>query len=282
MWATLAMMSALSGLPAQNGQLKLSNARFTYGVLGQERKDTSFLPGDVAVLTFNIEGLKVAADGSVRFSLGFELTSKTKNGVKTWYKKDAEEVSVTNTLGGGRRTEFATANIGADTPPGEYTMTVTVADLAANSQPVTLRRSFTVKAPQFGIVRPSFMYIDMNARNPGPPQIAPPLSVPGKHMLLDFAVIGFVMKGDNTEEPNLSVKMEVRDRKANAPQVKAKTLSVTQIDEGYKKLRIIPLNLPIQITRAGNFTVDVTVTDNFTKKTDTLSLNLKVVDDKEK
>ena len=63
MWATLAMLSAMSYAPAQAGQLELKNARYTFGLHGQS-KDTNFLPGDLAILSFDIEGLKVKNDGS--------------------------------------------------------------------------------------------------------------------------------------------------------------------------------------------------------------------------
>src|SRR5215469_8307877 len=74
MWTTLALMSALNWTPAQAGKLELKNDRVTYGILGQERKDTAYLPGDLVVLAFDIEGLTVKDDGQVKYSMSMELT----------------------------------------------------------------------------------------------------------------------------------------------------------------------------------------------------------------
>src|SRR6185312_7698971 len=104
---------------------------------------------------------------------------------------------------------FALAEIGTDTAPGKYTMTVVVTDVAAKKSE-TLKHEFEVKPVQFGIVRPGFTYIDMNERSRGAPQIAPPVAVPGQNLLLNFAVVGFEMKGQ-LQTPNVSVTMVVQD-----------------------------------------------------------------------
>ncbi len=131
MWASLALMSALNWTPAQAGQLELKNVRVTYGILGQERKDTNYLPGDMVVLAFDIEGLKVAADGKVQYSMSMELIDKAGKSV---FKKDPQEMLTVNTLGGGRLPSFALTEIGTDTAPGTYTMNVVVNDLAAKDR----------------------------------------------------------------------------------------------------------------------------------------------------
>ena len=74
MWATLALAAVLQPIPAQGGKLAIKNDRVTYGILGQERKDAKMLPGDVYVVTFDIEGLAVNnADGKVLYSMGMTL-----------------------------------------------------------------------------------------------------------------------------------------------------------------------------------------------------------------
>jgi len=123
MWATLAL-SAITLAPAQ-GQLELTNVRITNGVLGQERKDTKLLPGDIFVVTYDIDGLKVKDDGRVRYSMGMELTRQGK--AKPEFSKAPEDKDALLHLGGTRLPSYATAIIGTDTPPGTYTMTVTSA-----------------------------------------------------------------------------------------------------------------------------------------------------------
>jgi hypothetical protein len=271
MWTTLALMTALSGTPAQAGQLDFKNVRVTYGILGQERKDTTFLPGDLYVLAFDIEGLKVAEDGGVKYSMSMELTDKAG---KTQFKKDPNEMVTGNTLGGSRLPAFALTEIGVDTPPGEYKMTVIVTD-GVTKATGKLERTFEVKAPRFGIVRPGFTYNNLNERQVGQPQIAPPLAVPGQNLLLNFAVVGFDLKGE-MQNPNLEVKIDVKD--ANGQGVKPYTIPATSIEDEFKKLKVFPFAFPIQLNRSGKFTIAITATDKHTSKTATMTLDLRVVD----
>jgi hypothetical protein len=280
MWATLALMSALNCTPAQAGELQFKNVRFTYGILGQERKDTTFLPGDMVVLAFDVEGLKVAANGDVHYSMGLEVTGKEPmdaKKIKSWYKKDPEEVATVNTLGGSRRSEFAVAETGTDLPAGEYTMKVVIADLANKKAQVTLERKFELKKPDFGIVRIGFTYLDLNTRQPGTPQLAPPLSVPGKHMLLNFAVVGFKLEGEK-QQPHVTVAMEIKDETGKSVLEKPFTSETKNIGEEYKKLRVMPYQIPMQITRPGKFKIVLTAKDVLGNKTATQTLDFKVVE----
>jgi len=279
MWATLALMSALSSTPAQAGQLQLKNVRVTYGILGQERKETTYLPGDLVVLAFDIEGLKVAPDGRVQYSTSMELTGKDPmtGKVKSLFKQDPQDLTTVNTLGGSRLPSFALAEIGTDTAPGKYTMTVIVTDVAAKKKAEPLVREFEVKATQFAIVRPGFTYNDMNERGRGAPQIAPPVAVPGQNLLLNFAVIGFDLKGQQ-QAPNVSVTMEVQDENGKAVLEKPFTGEAQNIDAEFKKLRFIPFQFPMQLNRGGTFKIVLTATDQHTGKKAPLTLDLKVLD----
>ncbi len=280
MWASLALMSALNWTPAQAGQLELKNARVTYGILGQERKDTTYLPGDLVVVAFDIEGLKVAPDGRVQYSMSLELTGKDKDAAtgkpKVLFKKDPQEVTTVNTLGGSRLPSFGLTEVGTDTPPGKYLMTVVVTDVAAKTS-AKLEREFNVKPMQFGIVRPGFTSIDLNEQGRGGPQIAPPVAVPGQSLQINFAAVGFELKGDK-QLPNVKVTMEIQDESGKAVLEKPFTGVATDIDPEFKKLRVIPFQFPMQINRSGKFKVTLTATDEYTKKTASQTLDLKVVE----
>ncbi len=277
MWATLALMSALSSTPAQGGQLEVKNVRVTYGILGQERKDTTYMQGDLVVLAFDMEGLQVASNGVVKYSTSMELTGKDSNGKpKTHFKQDPQEMTTVNTLGTSRLPSFALAEIGPDTAPGEYTMTVIVTDVTAKKS-VKLERKFEVKPMQFGIVRPGFTYIDMNERARGAPQLAPPVGVPGQNLLLNFAVVGFELKGQ-MQAPNVTVQMEVQDENGKAVLEKPFTGKVDNLEDNFKKLRYIPFNFPMQLNRSGKFKIVLKATDVHTGKTVTQPLDLKVIE----
>lgn len=277
MWTTLALMSALSWVPAQADSLQLKNARVTYGILGQERKDTSFLPGDMVVLAFDIEGLKVAKDGSVEYSIQMELFDHKNK--KTVYKREPQNMKVVNTLGGSRLPSFALTNIGTDTEPGKYSMTVTVNDVAGKASK-ELKQDFDVKKPEFGIVRPGFVYNKLNEEQAGPPTtIAPPLAVPGQNLMLNFAVVGFRLGGDKNQ-PKVSVTMEVTDEAGKPVLGKPFSGTADNIPEEAKQLKVIPFEVPIQVNRSGKFKVVLTATDELSpgKPTVKQTLDLKVVE----
>jgi hypothetical protein len=276
MWATLALMSAVSWTPAQAGQLELKNVRLTHGILGQERKDKAFLQGDLVVLAFDIEGLQTGADGTVKYSKSLELTNKKG---EAFYKRAPQTMSTVNTLGGSRLPSFGLAEIGHDTPPGEYKMTIVVTDEAAKPPTkATLPFTFEVKPMKFSIIRPGFVLVSTNEADAGAaPQLAPPLAVPGQTMVVNFAVVGFDLKGDK-QTADIAVSMEIQDEKGEPVLKKPFTGRATEIDENFKKLKMNPFFLPINVNRSGNFKVVLSAKDNHSGKTDKLTLDLKVLD----
>src|SRR5207247_4191383 len=111
MWTTLAMTAALAFTPAQ-GELTLTNVRPTHGLFGPTRKDADdlkLLAGEVLLLAFDIEGLKVAPDGEVLYSVGMEITNNKDN--KTLFKAEPEERKAYNILGTSRQPAFASTEI---------------------------------------------------------------------------------------------------------------------------------------------------------------------------
>ncbi|HWG47850.1 MAG TPA: hypothetical protein VN688_34115 [Gemmataceae bacterium] len=281
MWTMLALMSALNATPAQAGQLELKNVRYTYGILGQERKETPYLPGDVVVIAFDIEGLKVAPNGQVQYSMSTELTGKEKdpgtNKPKVLFRKDPQNLVTVNTLGGSRLPSIAYTEIGVKTDPGEYTMTVVVTDVAAKAT-VKLERKFEVLRTQFGIVRPGFTYIDMNERGSGGTQIAPPVAVPGQSLQLNFALVGFELDKSEKQLAKLSVKMEILDETGKPVLEKPFTGVAQELDAEYKNLRVSPFRFPMQINRSGKFKIVLSAKDEITGKTATQTLDLKVIE----
>src|SRR5579859_4004773 len=128
MLATLALMSSLAVAPGQAGDLKLSNPRPTYGVLGAVRKDNRILPGDVFFMTFDIENLKMDGEGRILYSMGMEVINP--KGLSEYKRDPGERPPLFNVLGGNSIPAFAHAETTADTEPGEYTLKVTVVDNA--------------------------------------------------------------------------------------------------------------------------------------------------------
>ncbi len=55
--------AALAAVPAQGGQLKLTNFHTTIGELGPARTTTKFLPGDILFFAYDVTGLKIDPNG---------------------------------------------------------------------------------------------------------------------------------------------------------------------------------------------------------------------------
>lgn len=275
MWTTLALMSALSWTPAADGgQLEVKNARFTAGIFGQDRKSNEFLPGDMVVLSFDIEGLKTTDNGTAEYSIGWSLIDKKGKAV---VEKAPQQMSVTCTQGGSRLPTFLLSEILPDTEPGEYTMKLTVEDTRAKAK-AGLERKFVVKPLAFGIIRPGLIYISLKEEQAGAaPLFAPPLAVPGQSLMVNFSVTGYRTQGDK-EKVNLGVEMKILDESGQPVLKKPFSGEATTLDDDLKKLGYIPFQLPIQLTRGGNYKVVVTATDKIARKTETLTLDLKVIE----
>src|SRR5438132_7801989 len=183
MWATLALVSALNLAPAQAGQLSLTNPRVTYGLFGAERKDpVKLVPGDSFVLSFDIENLQVTADGRVFYSMGMTLVDKAG---KPYFKQEPSETEAHLALGGTSLPGNAEVLIGLDTPPGEYTLEVSITDRKAKVSK-TVSKKFEVLPKDFALVRLQTKMVVGNSEVP-----APRIAVPGQEFFIGFYTMGF-------------------------------------------------------------------------------------------
>ncbi len=274
MWTTVALLSALSCTPAQTGQLELNNARFTYGAFGQARKESTFLVGDLVLLSFDIEGLKVKDDGFAQYSVGWKLFNHKKN--KDVFEREPAELTVINTLGGTRQPVFIVPPPEIYREPGDYTIKVEVTDSLTKATK-KLERKFTVKSDEFGIVNPGLVY---NV-NPGvaTPQFAPPVAVPGQNLMLHFTAVGFAEAGDKNA-PKVSVQAEILDESGKPVLKKPIRGKAERYEtEDSKKLKFLPFQVPIQVNRSGKFKIVISAKDENSGKTASLPpLDLTVIE----
>jgi len=264
MWTTLAMTAALAFAPAQ-GELTLTNVRPTHGLFGPTRKDADdlkLLPGDVIVLHFDIEGLKVAPDGKVQYSVGMEVTNNKDN--KVLFRKEPEELEANNLLGTSRQPAFASVEIGTDTPPGEYTLTAIATDRAGKASK-KISKKFQVLPKGFGLVRLQLSYPN------GP--LAPRVGVPGQTLLVNLAAVGFE-RDKKTKEPSAVASMRVLEN-GKPTLEKDTTLSVKELPQ---EQSVMPWTFALPLTRPGKFTVELKITDKLTDKTSTQSFDLNVIE----
>lgn len=264
MLATLALAAVLQAAPAQTGKLALVHDRTTYGVLGQERKSDKLLPGDIFVVSFDIEGLQIKDNGEVEYSMGMEL--KNKDG-KSQFKKEPQDLKAINALGGSSLPAFAMTDVGLDTPPGEYTLTVTVTDRASKTT-ATLMHKFEVMAKKLGIV--GLVLTDPN----GSPM--PPVAVPGQNLLVNYMLVGFEL--DKNKNPDLLLEMVIRDEAGKPTVAKPAVDPVKTADE--KTTKLLPNHYLIPINRSGKFTIELKATDKISGKSVEEKLSITVLDAK--
>jgi hypothetical protein len=267
MLATLALMSSLTLAPAQAGQLKLSNPRATYGVLGAVRKDASILPGDVFFLTFDIENLKMDDEGKIMYSMGMELINPKG---ETEYKREPQErPALYNVLGGNRIPAFAHAETSPETVPGDYTLKVTVVDRGVKPAKTTsLSQKFTVSKPNFGLVKLTTSYDKDGVLS------APFGGMAGQSLFCNFWIVGY--KRDEKKQPNIAFEMKITDENDKPTLPKAMSGEIKQgVSEDWQ---LIPMNFILPLNRPGKFMVHLKATDGVTKKTAELKFPIVVVE----
>ena len=276
MWAALAVSAVLTAAPSDAGALQIKNDRFTYGIFGQERKDTQVIPGDILIVAFDIDGLQAKDDGSVGYSTQMELLDKTGKAVFTEKPTDRE---TTLPLGGNRLPNWSRVATGTDAEAGAYTVKITVVDNVAKNKPqAVLEKKFELVAPRFGIIHVATGY----DKPPTSPPPAPPVAVPGQSVLVFFTVVGFQANpGAKPKDPlqaDVAVEMTILDDAGKPTLVKPFGGEIKEVAEEFKT--VLPFNFPLMLNRTGKFTIVITATDKLANKSAKQELSLTVLDAK--
>jgi hypothetical protein len=257
---TLALASTLAA--AEPGKLNLTNIRPTYGLLGPARPDARALPGDTLCLEFDIEGITVAADGKVRYSMSLEALDAQG---KVIYRQNATDQEALASLGGKSVPAQARLDIGLDQPAGDYTVKVTVTDRATKHT-----RSFTQKVQvlpaDFGIVQLK------TTSDPGGTVPAGVVGT-GQSIWVNFAVVRFE-RVRGMSQPNVQFEMRILDEDGKPTLAKTETGIINQDVPAADKL--LGGQFPISVNRPGKFVVEIKAVDKIAGKSATLSFPLTV------
>jgi hypothetical protein len=265
MWMTLALAAVVSAAPGQPGQLTLSNVRSTHGLLGPTRADSRLLPGDMLVVTFDIDGVRTdPATGKVMYSTSMEVTDSRGQAVFRQAPRDLEAI---NSLGGTHLPANATINIGLDQPPGRYTARVTVTDRSTRASQ-SLNYPFEVLPRGFGLVRLN-LSSDVDPEDPVPV----PFPAEGQSLWLNFGAVGFGRLSN--QQPDVAVEMRVLDE-SGRPTVS--TPFQGRINQGVPdKAQSLPMQFLLSLNRPGKFTVELKATCQVSRKTFQVALPLTVL-----
>jgi hypothetical protein len=263
MWTPLALVAALSLAQQQPGRLALTNARTTYGAPGLPRTQTKLLPGDQLVVVFDIEGITIDSAGKVLYTTAVELADSKG---KVLFKQQPHPQETVAALGGSSVPGMVVLDVGLDQPPGEYTVKVTVRDRASN-RTGSLTRSFQVLRADFGIVRVT--------TTADPDGLFPTSLVQtGGSLWINTGVVNFDRDKDRGE-PDVAVELRVLDE--DGKPTTAEPFQRALNKKVPANVRFVPVQFPVALNRPGTFTVEIKATCRLSKKSDTLSLPIKVV-----
>jgi hypothetical protein len=252
MLATLALATALSMTPAQDGELKLSNQRTTYGFLGPTRASNKYLPGDIMFLTYDISGMKVDKQGRIKYGLAMQLNDSTGKKV---FAQVPQAIEAANSLGGSTLPGFSYAEIGGNTAPGKYKMVVTVEDKNAKKS-AEISQDFEILKKDFGIGRLDLFYDQRGSVS------APRTFVAGQSAWIQWITMGF--DRDASGNPNVEVRMRIVDESGKPTTPQPTTGESKKADAGVSAL---PWFQKIDLNRPGKFKIELEAEDKVAKKT---------------
>jgi hypothetical protein len=253
MMIALALLATLPLAPGQSGDLTLSGARLTHGILGPQRADNKFLPGDWLVVAFNIEGVTSDSQGKVQYSISLEVSDSSGNTI--FRKPPLRDLEAVNALGGNRLPAYAQVEIGAQQSPGEYTLKVLVGD-ATSRKSATLTQKFTVLPPAFGLVQLSVSADAANEVPAGPP-------AEGKTVWVNAVVVGFG-RNSATKQPNVVLELHVLDEMGKPTM--SKPFSGVVNKDVPDNAASLPIQFQLPLNRTGKFTIELKATDQVSGK----------------
>jgi len=266
MLTALALTLALGGPGDSGGKLEIANVRSTYGYLGAPRpRDIGRLPGDIAHFAFDIKNLKLDENGRAYYSVAMEILDPKG---QVFYREAPRNATALNYLGGNSLPCTAHLAVPLDTPPGEYTLKVTIKDRKTNES-VTFEGKGTVLKKEFGLIQVG-TFADRESKVP-----APPVGVVGSSLYVNFAAVNFA-RDKTTKQPSLLVKMRVLDDKGK-PTFSQPLTGRANSGIG-EDMPIVPMHFGMTLNRVGRFTIELEATCELCGATTRVTLPLRVVD----
>jgi hypothetical protein len=262
MWTTLAVAATFALIPADAGELSLTNVRSTHGLLGVTRANDKLLPGDSYFVCFDIEGIQADEAGKVHYSTSFEVSDAQG---KLLIKREPQDRVAAIALGGNRVPGFVHINVGLETPAGQYNLKVTVTDLTTKRSQ-SFSRDVEVLPKGFGLVRLTTT-VDPEG------QISVPVVAEGQALYVNFTAVGFARDADK-KQPKVRVTLLVKDENDKATM--AKPLEGHAGDGVPASGADIPMQFLLPLNRPGKFTVEIEATCEVCNATTKISFPLTV------
>ncbi|HEX5272550.1 MAG TPA: hypothetical protein VFW33_18760, partial [Gemmataceae bacterium] len=246
------VLLAASPAPAA---LEISKVEACYGRLGPVRKSLDIYAYDEIGFRFTVTGAR--SDDEGRADVEVAYTVLDDRGKEVTSKRVA---SLKGPLTFGTDSFPGYVSLWLTEPPGEYTLKVTVKDNVAAAE-TGFERKLHLKETEFAIVSPQFFHDATHA------VAAPAGGVVGQQLHFRLLVIGFDRSAGKLDE-ELVVRVFDKDKKELTPKPLRMTAEKTD-EKVVKELPAIDFSGWVMLTKAGEFTLRITVTDINTKKTAT-------------
>ena len=253
---------ALAISPA-SAKMEVDKIEACYGRLGPVRKTLEFYPYDEVFFNFTVQGAKADDEGKVDIELAWKVLDE--KGKEVLAKKGAMKGLIA--FGSGSFPASVSFALPEPVIAGEYTVQVTVKDNLSGDT-ANFEKKLKLKASEFAIVSPQFF------RDAGYTIAAPPGGTVGE--LLNFRVwtIGFD-RSQGKIDNEITVQVLDKDKKELLPKP-LKYAAEKDDPKIVKDLPALDFGGSFMLTKAGEFTLRVTITDRISKKTATWEAPLKV------
>lgn len=257
------VLTALLGAGAPGPEL--SNVRSTYGLLGPERTDSKYLPGDVLFLSLDIGGLQPDKAGLFKYRVRMVVVDAEEKAIF----EDAQDIPGVGTVMGGKLRHTLQLATDREQKAGKYTVQVFITDMAVGPKAEAMAKyNYEVLPSALGLVR-FHTSLDRFGQTP-----VPPVGVVGQMLTFHLTAIGF--KHDRkANEGSIEVEFQLLD--ANDRPVNSKPL-LSEFKALPTDTVYVPLRFDLLLQRPGSFKVAFKVTDKVEKKTTTLSVPLQVLE----
>ncbi|HSQ54187.1 MAG TPA: hypothetical protein VLM40_00460 [Gemmata sp.] len=244
-------------------KLEVREIQAAHGQFGPERKSADYVAGDQVYFRYTLSGVRTDDEGRVKAEIVLRLTDV--RGEKLLEKETA--LLALLPLGGDTLTANASIDLEEGFPPGEYELFVEFRDATA-AKKTSFRRKFTVKAPEFSLVRVRFAHDD-EGKAP-----APAGGLVGQNLVIRLRAVGF----DRSREMiDTEMRIDVLDAKGRAVMPQPIRAAVrSENPEEVKQVVSVDLSSSLSLNRAGDFTLRITLHDKAGGKKVSFECPLKV------
>jgi hypothetical protein len=244
--------------------LHVTNVFLTNGPLDGPRDSNAVLPSDTIHVRLHVENLATDKDGEALYERIAELTDASG---KVVCQEDGGPSRAKFKCGRSPVTISVPLTISRDFQPGMYTWKVSVTDGITGARG-TAETQIVVRKREFGMILPRLWMGDPAEKLPAGPTV-----MAGQTLAATFAVVDFC-RDENTKKPNVECSMRILN--ADGTPVLSKP---TILEFGATVLpdqERIDVTFPIDLNRAGEFTIELTVRDKVMGEQRGMFLPLKV------